>query len=117
MAEGIQPAPGAPLVTGGTATPQKHGILSGTAIIFRIVGWVVLVGGSLFSIAMAVMASQGVAAITGLLNIIPGIAEVAGAGVAIIALGGIISSLLCGLFLLAFGDLCDAVIDIEKRTR
>ena len=104
---GSPPSPPSP-------SPQKYGVLGGAYIIFRIIGWVVLVGGSLFSIAMAVMASQGVASIADVSNIFP---EAAGAGIALMALVGIIMSLLWGLFLLAFAELCAAVVDIEQRTR
>ena len=116
-----QPAPGAPSAASGAASPQKYVFLVAAGIIFKVIGWVVLVGGILGSIAVAVMAAQG--AMAGLLGLldrglgIVGISGVAGAGMAVLTFGGIIGSLLCGLGFLAFAELCNAAVAIEENTR
>jgi DNA-directed RNA polymerase subunit RPC12/RpoP len=120
---GRQQVPSARPETTRVTLSRKYGVLSGAAIIFTIVGWVVLVGGSLFSIVMTVLASQDIAGMASLINIISGVARIAGIsgiggiGLAVMTFGGVICSLLLGLFFLAFGELFRAVLDIEKRTR
>lgn len=115
-----QPAPNTSPVARG-AISQNYILLSAASIIFRIIGWIVLGGGVLGSIAVAVLATQGaIANLTSLLDHgleVIGISSFTGAGVAILTFGGIIGSLLCGLFLLAFADLCNAVIIIDENTK
>jgi hypothetical protein len=60
------------------------------------------------------MAAQGV---TFLKDLVPEVAGAAGVGAAVIAVGGVVVSVLCGLFLVAFADLCNVAIDIEQNTR
>ena len=100
---------------------QRYVLLGATAIIFRIMGWVVLVGGILGSIGVGVMAAQGaskklVSLLDQGLGLI-GVSGVAGAGLAVMVFGSIIGSLLCGLGLLALAELCKAVIVIDENTR
>ena len=103
------------------APPQKYVLLRAAAIIFKIIGWVVLGGGILGSLAVAVLAAQG--AMPELINLldrgmeIVGVTGVGGAGLAVMVFGGIIGSLLCGLGSLAFAELCSAVMAIEENTR
>lgn len=119
----IQPGPGAEVtpVERIAVPPRKYVLLGATAIIFRIIGWVVLVGGILGSIAIAVLASQG--AMPGLVNLLDtsmatvGVSGIAGAGLAVFVLVGIINSLLLGLGLLAFSELSSAVMAIDENTR
>ena len=81
----------------------------------------VLVGGILGSIAIAVIIAQG--AMPELSNFLDrgmgiiGISGIPGAGVAAVTFGGIVGSLLCGLGMLAFSDLCNVVIAIEESTK
>jgi hypothetical protein len=116
-----QPAPGDQAVVKEAAPPRRYVLLGVAAIIFRIIGWVVLVGGIIGSIAVAVLAAQG--AMEGLKNLLDrgvgilGMEGVTGIGLAVFVFGGVIGSLLCGLGLLAFADLCSAVIAIDEHTR
>jgi uncharacterized integral membrane protein len=111
QARGTQPAPNAPEVTKEAIIVRKYAALKGVATIYRIIGWVVMVGGSLFSIALAVIAAQG----TGeLKQFIPWAQGVGMVGIAIV---GLITSVLYGLFLIAFADLCYVLMDIEENTR
>ncbi|MCJ7516013.1 MAG: TMEM43 family protein, partial [Dehalococcoidia bacterium] len=81
------------------------------ATVYRIIGWVVMIGGSLFSIALAVMALGASGTLTELMPLS------AGLGTLGIALVGLVISILWGLFLIAFADLCYVLIDIETNTR
>lgn len=108
---GAQPAPSAPVVTRAAAPPRRYAALKATATIYRIIGWVVMIGGSLFSIALAVIAAQGT---EGLKQFMPWGTGIGMVGIAIV---GVIASVLYGLFLLAFADLCYVLMDIEGNTR
>jgi hypothetical protein len=90
---------------------RKYGALRAVAMVYRIIGWVVMVGGTLFSIALAVIAVQGGG---GFSEFMP---WAAGLGTAGIAIGGVVGSILAGLFMVAFADLCYLLIDIESNTR
>jgi hypothetical protein len=93
-------------------TPSlKFGALRAVATVYRIIGWVVMIGGSLFSIALAIMSVGASGALTDFLPLGAGLGTVA---IAIVAL---IASILSGLFLVAFADVCYVLIDIEKNTR
>ncbi|MBM3118848.1 MAG: zinc ribbon domain-containing protein [Chloroflexi bacterium] len=111
QAWGAQPAPGAPTATREAVPGQKYAALRAVATIYKIIGWVVMVGGSLFSIALAVIAAQGT---EGFSEFIPWASGVGMVGIAIV---GVIVSVLYGLFLLAFADLCYVLMDIERNTR
>ncbi len=105
-----QPVPGALGVPKEAAPARKYVALRAVASIYKIIGWVVIVGGSLFSIALAVITAQG---IEGLKEFMP---WAAGFGMVGIAVAGIVVSILYGLFLLAFADLCYVLMDIEANT-
>jgi len=107
-----EPAPAAAKPTAREAvTARKYGALRAAATVYRIIGWVVMVGGTLFSIALAVIAVQGAGEFS---EFIPwGV----GVGTAGIAAAGVVVSILFGLFLIAFADLCYVLIDIESNTR
>lgn len=118
----IVPRAGASQAKESLATqPRKYVFLGTTIIIFKIVGWVVLAGGVLGSIAVALLASQG--AMPGVIELMDkvvgvfGISDVAGVGLVLLVLVGIVWSLLVGLGLLAFAELSSAVIAIEDSTR
>jgi hypothetical protein len=104
-----------------SALPQKYVLLGAATIIFKIMGWVVLVGGILGSIAIAVAAARG--AMPGLVSLLDkgmalvGVSGVAGVGLAVMVLKGIVVSLLLGLGLLAFAELCGAVRAINENVR
>ena len=72
-----------------------------------------LIGGSLFSIAAGVLMSTGV---TFLEQELPQITTASNEGIAI-AVGGIIVSVVYGLLALAFADICSVLMDIEANTR
>jgi len=107
-----EPAPAAAEPTARKAVPaRKYGALRAVATVYRIIGWVVMVGGTLFSIALAVIAVQGAGEFS---EFIPwGV----GMGTAGIAAAGVVVSILVGLFLVAFADLCYVLIAIESNTR
>lgn len=117
----VPSAPSVPLEAREPVVPQKYVLLGAAAIIFRIVGWVVLGGGILGSVGVTVLAAQG--AMPGLTSLLDrgmgilGVGDVAGAGLAVVVFGGIMGSLLCGLGMLAFAELCRAVLAIEQNTR
>ena len=115
------PTPGALSVAADVEPLQKYIFLEAAAIIFKIIGWVVLVGGVIGSIAVAVLMVQGaMAELANLLNRgmeIIGVSGFDGAGVAAMAFWGVVGSMLCGLGFLAFAELFSAVIEIEKSTR
>jgi hypothetical protein len=104
-----QPAAPAKPAVKKTVPSGKYGALRAVATVYRIIGWVVMVGGSLFSVALAVLALGSTGALT---DFIP-----AGMGTVGIAVAGLIGSILSGLFLVAFADVCYVLIDIEKNTR
>jgi hypothetical protein len=106
-----QPAPSARPVAREAVPPRQYGALRAVATIYKIIGWVVMVGGSLFSIALAVIGVQGAGEFS---EFIP---WGAGLGMVGIAIVGVIVSILCGLFLVAFADLCYVLMDIESNTR
>jgi hypothetical protein len=96
------------------APPRKYGTLRAVAVVYMIIGWVICVGGSLLSIAVALMAAQGVAFLKGL---VPQVAGAAWVGAAVIVVVGVVVSVLSGLLFLAFAELCNVAIDIEQNTR
>jgi hypothetical protein len=111
MAGGVTPvtiggAPAAKKIT----TPPKRGILSTAAIVFQILGWIILVGGILISIGIAVFAGMGGA----IMSAVPGMGTMEGITAIIMAIIGIVISLLYGLGFLAFAEICYAIRDIEK---
>ena len=103
-------APGKP-ATKESSVPVKYGALRAVATVYRIIGWVIMVGGSLFAIALAVIAAGVTGSMTDFLPISGGVGTVA------IAIVGLIASILIGLFLVAFADVCNVLTDIEKNTR
>ena len=105
-----QPAPSAGPMAGEAAPSRKYGALRAVATIYKIIGWVVMVGGTLFSIALAVIGAQGAG---GFSEFIP---WGTGLGMVGIAVVGVIVSILGGLFLVAFADLCYVLMDVEKNT-
>lgn len=90
---------------------RKYGALRAVATVYRIIGWVVMLGGTLFSIALAVIAAQGMEELVAFIPL------GAGLGVVGIAVVGVVVSILFGLFLIAFADLCCVLVDIEGNTR
>ncbi len=107
-----EPAPAVAETTVREVLPaRKYGALRAVATVYRIIGWVVMVGGTLFSIGLAVIAAGAAGQFS---ELIP---WAAGLGTAGIAIAGVILSILLGLFLIAFADLCYVLIDIESNTR
>ena len=81
------------------------------ATVYRIIGWVVMIGGSLFAIGLGVLAFGATGTLTDFLPVSSGPVTVA------IAIISLIASILAGLFLVAFADICYLLIDIEKNSR
>jgi hypothetical protein len=108
-----QPAAPAKPAVKATVPSGKYGALRAVATVYRIIGWVVTIGGSLFSIALAVLAFGGTGALTDLIPLSAGLGT---AGTVGMAVAGLIASILSGLFLVAFADVCYVLIDIEKNT-
>src|SRR4030042_1157149 len=73
-----------------TVPAGKYGALKAAATVYRIIGWVVMIGGSLFSIALAVLALGASGTLTELVPLS------AGLGTLGIALVGLITSILVG---------------------
>ena len=90
--------------------PRKYTALRTVAMIYRILGWVICVGGSVLSIIAGLAAAVG---ITGFEDFAPW----RGAGAVVTIVVGILLSLLLGLGPLAFADLCYVQMDIEENTR
>ncbi|MEJ2740244.1 MAG: zinc-ribbon domain-containing protein [Dehalococcoidia bacterium] len=88
---------------------RKYTILRIAAVIFQIFGWIVLVGGVVASIAMAVFAGIGGTFET----MIGGQALIGWAAIGA-AIGGVIVSLIYGFGLLAFAGICNAIVDIAR---
>jgi hypothetical protein len=109
---GAAPAVAAtPAVKQGASRPRRYTILSIAAVIFQIFGWIVLVFGILVSIGVAVWAGLGGA----FQSIMPGMESVGGITAILMAIGGIIYSLIYGFGLLAFGEICYAAINVQKK--
>ena len=100
-------------VWGVTGSPRKTGLLRVAGVLFQVIGWIVLVLGCLASIAMAVFAIMG----GQFISLIPGMANVAGNMAINIAIGGFILSIIYGLGILAFSEICFILIDINKVVR
>jgi len=92
---------------------RKYGALRAVATIFRILGWTLLVGGSLLSIAAGILMTAGTAFLE---QNLPQMTMVSTEAIAI-AVGGIIVSVVYGLLALAFADICSVLMDIEANTR
>ena len=106
-----QPEPVAKPTPRKAAPTTKYGALRAVATVYRIIGWVLMVGGTIFSIALAVIAARGVEEFS---EFIPWSTAPEVVGVAI---AGVVGSILLGLFLIAFSGLCYVLMDIEKNTR
>ena len=106
-----QPIPPAKPATREPAVQVKYGALRAVSTVYRIIGWVIMVGGSLFAIALGVLAAGVTGTMTDFLPISGGPGTVA------IAIIGLIASILIGLFMVAFADVCNVLMDIEKNTR
>ena len=89
----------------------KYGALKAVSTVYRVIGWVLMVGGTIFSIALAVIALQGAGVFS---EFIP---WSTGPGMVGIAMVGVVVSILLGLFMIAFADLCHVLMDIESNTR
>jgi len=106
-----QPAPSGRPMAREAAPSRKYGALRAVAIIYKIIGWVVMIGGALFSIALAVIGTQGAGEFS---EFIPWDAGLEIVGIAVV---GVVVSILGGLFLVAFADLCYVLMDVERNIR
>jgi hypothetical protein len=85
------------------AVRSKYGLLRFAAIVFQVLGWIILVGGIAGTLYVALSGMD-----TGFAWRYARIA---------ILVGGIIVSLITGLTYLAYAELFKAVVNIEKNTR
>jgi RNA polymerase subunit RPABC4/transcription elongation factor Spt4 len=92
-------------------TVEGYGMLNFTTIVFRIVGWIILIGGCLVSIAIIVFAIIG----GGFQTLIPGLDTLIGDTAIAVGIGGFIFSFVYGLAFIAFAELCRAVIRIVNQ--
>lgn len=92
---------------------RKYAALRVITTVYRILGWTLLVGGSLLSIAAGVVMSVG----TGFTGQSLSWLSLAGTEAIAAAVGGTILSVLSGLLALAFADVCSVLMDIEANTR
>jgi hypothetical protein len=104
------PVAKAPAAKPSTSRPRSYGILSIAGVIFQIFGWIVLVFGILASIGIAIWAGIGGA----FQFVLPGMETISGVTAIIMAIGGIIASLIYGFGLLAFAEICYAAINVQK---
>jgi RNA polymerase subunit RPABC4/transcription elongation factor Spt4 len=90
------------------APAVKYGMLNFAVIIFRIVGWVLLIGGCLGSIAIIVFALLG----GGFQPLIPGWDTLTGDLAVGLGIGSFVVSFVYGLAFIAFAELCRVVAGI-----
>jgi DNA-directed RNA polymerase subunit RPC12/RpoP len=90
----------------------RYGLLNFCVIIFRIVGWILLAGGCLGSIAVIVFAIIG----GGFQTIIPGMGTLTGDSAVWLGVGCLIFSFVYGLAFIAFAELCRVVTVIASNT-
>lgn len=96
-----------------TKATRKYAALRVITTVYRVLGWILLVGGSLLSIAAGIIMTVG----TNFLEQSLPQFSMAGTEAIIAAIGGIILSVLSGLVALAFADICSVLMDIETNTR
>lgn len=80
--------------------------------VYRVLGWILLIGGSLLSIAAGIVMTVG----TDFLGQNLPQFSLAGTKAIVAAIGGVILSMLTGLVALAFADICSLLIDIRTNT-
>lgn len=85
---------------------DRYGALTSISAVLRILGWIVMAGGAIASIVLGVAAAGSDNGGDGS----------TGVAVAII-LGGLISSVVYGVMLIALADLIQLMIDLERNTR
>jgi hypothetical protein len=94
-------------------SPRKTGILRVAGVILLVIGWIVLIVGSLASIAMAVFAFMG----GQLVSLIPGIGNLGGNEAITVGVIGLVLSLVFGFGLIALSEISFTVIDTNKAVR
>lgn len=109
----VETAPPAERSTATVGRPRKTGLLRLAGVVFQIIGWIVLVLGCLASIAAAVLAIMG----WQFESLIPGMSIVSTNMVINMAIGGLILSILYGIGILAFSEICFILVDINKAVR
>ena len=87
---------------------QKYPFLRYATLVLRILGWVVLVAGVIASIVLGIAIPSTLPSAFGKFGV--------GVGI-LITVGGIISSFLAWLFLLATRELICILIQVEENTR
>jgi DNA-directed RNA polymerase subunit RPC12/RpoP len=95
-----------------TGTPAvRYGIMNFAVVLFRVIGWIILIGGCLGSIAMIVFAIIG----GSFLTIIPGMDTLAGDMAVLFGIGSFVLSFIYGFAFIAFAELCRIVTRIAAR--
>jgi RNA polymerase subunit RPABC4/transcription elongation factor Spt4 len=91
---------------------RQYSILTIAGALFQVVGWIVLIGGVLTSIGLLIFISMG----GKFESAIPGMSGTIQGSVALImGLASIICSIVWGIGLLAFAEICYAVITLSKK--
>ncbi|HIE17178.1 MAG TPA: hypothetical protein EYP71_03180, partial [Dehalococcoidia bacterium] len=85
--------PPAAAVPAEAPPPRKYGLLRIVSSVYRIIGWVVIAGGSLFSVGLVVIAAQGDGVLEDFIPLGSGL------GVVGIAAAVAVASILYGLFM------------------
>lgn len=106
-------AEAAPVARKEVKAARKYAALRVITTIYRVLGWILLIGGSLLSIAAGIVMGTG----TELLGQNLPQFSLTGTEAIVAAVGGVILSVLTGLVALAFADVCSVLMDIEANTR
>lgn len=106
-------AEAAPVAGKETETSRKYAALRFITTVYRVLGWILLVGGSLLSIAAGIVMTVSMDFLG---QSLPQF-SLAGTEAIVAAIGGVILSVLSGLVALAFADVCSVLMDIEANTR
>jgi hypothetical protein len=88
----------------------RYGMMNFAVVLFRVVGWIILIGGCLGSIAMIIFAIIG----GSFLTVIPGMDTLAGDMAVAFGIGCFVLSFIYGFAFIAFAELCRIVTRIAS---
>jgi len=91
-------------------TRPGHGMLMAGAIIFQVLGWIILIGGCLGSVALIVLSVMG-----GGFKLLLGGGDIVGTPAMIIGMVCLVVSFISGFGLIVVANLIYNVVDIAKR--
>jgi DNA-directed RNA polymerase subunit RPC12/RpoP len=90
---------------------EGYGMLNFATGVFRVIGWIILIGGCLGAIAIIVFALLG----GGLQPLIPGMGTLTGQVAIFVGIGCLVLAFIYGVAFIAFGELCHAVARIAAQ--